>query len=75
MSDSFFKNKIKFKPEITNGICPTCSEETLLVSLTQEYYRCMTCGTDLEQKVNGVIKYIPTMMVQKETTESDGKEI
>ena len=75
MSDSFFKNKFKFKPEITNGICPTCSEETLLVSLTQEYYRCMTCGTDLEQKVNGVIKYIPTMMVQKETTESDGKEI
>ena len=64
MSDSFFKNEFKFKPEITNGICPTCSEETLLVSLTQEYYRCMTCGTDLEQKVNGVIKYIPTIIIK-----------
>jgi uncharacterized protein (DUF983 family) len=75
LSANFFKSKLKFKPEIINGVCPTCDEDTLLVSLTHEYYRCMTCGTDLEQKVNGVIKYIPTMMVQKETTESDGKEI
>ena len=72
---SFFKSKLKFTPEIINGVCPTCDEDTLLVSLTQEYYRCMTCGTDLEQKVNGVIKYIPKIMIQKETTESDGKEI
>ena len=75
MSNNFFKNKFQFKPEIINGTCPTCAEDTLLVSLTQEYYRCMTCGTDLEQKVNGVIKYIPKMMIQKETKESDGKEI
>jgi len=47
----------------------------MLVGLTKEFYRCMTCGTDLEQKVNGVIKYIPTIMIQKEKTELDGKEI
>ena len=64
MSNNFFKSKIKFKPEIINGTCPTCAEDTLLVSLTQEYYRCMTCGTDLEQKVNGVIKYIPTIIIK-----------
>ena len=71
LADSFFKNKFKLKPEIINGTCPTCTEDTLLVSLTQEFYRCMTCGTDLEQKVNGVIKYIPTIMiknVEEETT-------
>ena len=71
MSNNFFKNKFQFKPEIINGVCPTCAEDTLLVSLTQEFYRCMTCGTDLEQKVNGVIKYIPTMTLkdgEKETT-------
>lgn len=31
----------------------------------------MTCGTDLEQKINGVIKYIPAIMAengQEETT-------
>ena len=68
---NFFKDKLNFKPEITHGICPTCSEETLLVSLTRDYYRCMTRGTDLEQKINGVIKYIPAIMAeneQKETT-------
>ena len=75
MVKNFFKSKLKFKPEIINGTCPTCAENTLLVSLTQEFYRCMTCGTDLEQKVNGVIKYIPTIMIQKEKTELDGKEI
>ena len=64
MSANFFKSKLKFKPEIINGVCPTCDEDTLLVSLTQEYYRCMTCGTDLEQKVNGVIKYV---IADKET--------
>ena len=62
LSNNFFKNKFKFKPEITNGVCPACDDETLLISLTHEYYRCMTCGEDLEQKVNGVIKYIPTMV-------------
>ena len=75
LSANFFKSKLKFKPEIINGVCPTCAEDTILVSLTQEYYRCITCGTDLEQKVNGVIKYIPTIMMQKEETKSDGKKI
>ena len=56
---NFFKSKLKFQPEITHGVCPTCDEDTLLVSLTQQYYRCITCGTDLEQKVNGVISYLP----------------
>ena len=57
--------------EIVNGICPTCEEYTPLVGVTKQFYRCLTCGTDLEQKVNGVIKYIPTMTLkdgEKETT-------
>ena len=32
---------------------------TMLVSLTKDTYRCITCGSDLEQKINGVIKYMP----------------
>ena len=66
LSANFFKNKLKFKPEIITGVCPTCAEDTLLVSLTQEYYRCITCGTDLEQKINGVIKYIPVTQLEEE---------
>ena len=45
--------------EIVNGTCPTCSMQTVLVSIWQNLFRCMTCGTDLEQKVNGKISYIP----------------
>ena len=50
---------MKIQAEIVNGKCPTCEEYTMLVSLTPEIFRCMTCGTDLEQHVNGKISYIP----------------
>ena len=66
----YFK-KTKFQPDITHGVCPTCEMPTMLVSLTKDHYRCITCGSDLEQKVNGVIKYIPrTHMPQEDSPES-----
>ena len=49
----------KITAEIVNGICPTCDEYTPLVGITKQYFRCLTCGSDLELKVNGVISYIP----------------
>ena len=52
---------IRWTAEIVNGQCPTCDEITLLVGLTKSFYRCMTCGADLEQHINGKISYIPTM--------------
>ena len=51
--------KFKITAEIVNGICPTCDEYTPLVGITKQYFRCLTCGSDLEQHVNGVISYIP----------------
>ena len=54
----------KIQAEIVNGICPTCEEYTPLVGVTKQFYRCLTCGTDLEQKVNGVISYIPHLTKQ-----------
>ena len=50
-----------FKPEVVNGICPTCDASTVFVSLCPSLYRCTNCGSDLEQKVNGVIQYIPAV--------------
>ena len=49
----------KITAEIVNGICPTCDEYTPLVGITKQYFRCLTCGCDLEKKVNGKISYIP----------------
>ena len=48
----------KITAEIVNGICPTCEEYTPVVGITKQFFRCLTCGSDLEQKVNGVISYI-----------------
>ena len=53
------RKRYKVHTEIVNGICPDCEEYTMLVGVTRRFYRCMTCGSDLEQKVNGVISYIP----------------
>ena len=51
----------KIEAEIVNGVCPTCEEYTPLVGLTQQFYRCLTCGADLEQHINGKISYLPTI--------------
>ena len=48
---------MKITAEIVNGKCPTCDEFTMLVGLTPTVYRCMNCGSDLEQHVNGKITY------------------
>jgi hypothetical protein len=29
------------------------------VSIVSDYYKCLSCGTNVEQKINGVIKYLP----------------
>ena len=46
---------MKITAEIVNGKCPTCDEFTMLVGLTSEMYRCMNCGADLRQHINGKI--------------------
>ena len=50
---------VNLKTDIVNGTCPTCTCKTLLVSIARDYFRCITCGSDLKQHVNGKISYIP----------------
>jgi len=62
--DSFEKpdlsTNLQISAEIVNGSCPHCRENTVLVSLWNNYiYRCMACGRDVKQRVNGKISYIP----------------
>ena len=52
---------VKIQAEIVDGKCPTCSELTMLVGLTNELYRCMNCGADLQQHINGKITYLPVL--------------
>ena len=60
---SSFGENLQINTEIVNGTCPHCKHETVLVSLWTNYiYRCMTCGHDTQQKVNGKISYIPHVL-------------
>ena len=55
------KTKFKIEAEIVKGECPTCSQITTLVGISSQFFRCMECGADLEQHVNGKISYLPIM--------------
>ena len=52
---------MKVSAEVVKGICPTCEENTMLVGLSNEIYRCMNCGADLQQHINGKISYLPVI--------------
>ena len=58
-----FGKGFNVKAEVTNGECPLCEARTTFVSIYQNFYRCMNCGGDTEQKVNGVISYMPISSV------------
>ena len=54
-----FGSGVEVTTEIVNGMCPTCLHFGIFISLEPSYYRCTSCGSDLEQKINGIISYIP----------------
>ena len=57
---SLFKRyKLKFRPEITPRVCPHCDMPTSFISIVNDLYKCMTCGEEVKQRINGVIKYLP----------------
>ncbi len=59
---NIFGRGFDLKAEVTNGKCPVCDSPTIFVSIYKNLYRCMHCGGDTEQKVNGVISYIPAVV-------------
>ena len=57
------KHRIKFNTEVVNGICPECAQDTVLVSVVPEIYKCTVCGENLRQHINGKISYIPAIQL------------
>ena len=64
-----------FKTELVNGVCHECNFDVVLVSLANDHFRCTTCGSDLEQKINGKITYIPVMSKEQYNKEKVKLEI
>ena len=58
--NKFFRGTfLRIKPEVAPGICPHCDEISSFVSIVNDNYRCMNCGFDVKQEINGVIRYLP----------------
>ena len=68
-----WKQKV-LETEIVSGHCPECEMYTILVGLHRSFYRCTNCGFDVEQKVNGVIKYMRLDKNSKMTLVDDGQD-
>ena len=54
-----FGSGMEINTQVVNGKCPYCTTDGIFISLHKTIYRCVTCGSDIEQKVNGKISYIP----------------
>ena len=70
-----FGKGMEINAQVVNGNCPFCHTNSILVSIYKTVFRCITCGGDIEQKVNGKIAYIPLgeKIVMKETKDlTDG---
>ena len=59
MSKFFKRSFLKFRPEITPGACPHCEMPSSFISIVNDLFKCMTCGEEVKQEINGVIKYLP----------------
>jgi DNA-directed RNA polymerase subunit RPC12/RpoP len=53
------KEALRLDAKIEHGICPYCNLLSPLIFLYKDFYRCALCGEEVEQYINGVIKYIP----------------
>ena len=58
MSDKKILIKAFNNIDTVQGVCENCEEETILVAIVQEYYRCTNCGHDTKQHINGRIRYM-----------------
>ncbi len=53
MDDKF---KTFAKIDTVHGVCEECQEDTILVAIVSDFYRCTNCGHDTRQHINGSIR-------------------
>ena len=50
--------KLFSKIDTVQGHCEYCQEESIMVAIVNEFYRCTNCGEDTKQHINGRIRYM-----------------
>ena len=59
--------------DTVTGYCHDCEEDTILVAIVSEFYRCTNCGADTKQQINGKIRYIRLTDEEKEYLRNHGE--
>ena len=59
--------------DTVTGYCHDCQEDSILVAIVSEFYRCTNCGADTKQHINGEIKYIRLTDEDKEYLKNHGE--
>jgi len=60
------KFKMFNKIDTVHGVCEECQEDTILVAIVSDFYRCTNCGHDTKQHINGRIRYMSLTESDKE---------
>ena len=59
--------------DTVQGTCEECKEETILVAIVSDFYRCTNCGSDTKQYINGRIRYLQLSDEEKNFLKEHGK--
>jgi|TARA_A100001391_G_scaffold21481_1_gene11895 uncharacterized protein (DUF983 family) len=59
--------------DTVHGYCEECEEESILVSIVTDFYRCTNCGCDTRQHVNGSIRYLKLSESDKAYIKDNGQ--
>jgi len=66
MSKKIIIQKAFSNIDTVHGYCEECEQESILVAIVTDFYRCTNCGSDTRQHVNGNIRYIKLTESDKE---------
>ena len=58
--------KVFSRIDTVTGRCHHCQEDSILVAIVSEFYRCTNCGEDTRQHINGSIRYLQLSERDKE---------
>ena len=75
MSKKIIIQKAFANIDTVHGFCEECEEESILVSIVTDFYRCTNCGCDTRQHVNGSIRYLKLSESDKAYIKSNGEKV
>ena len=75
MSKKIIIQKAFANIDTVHGFCEQCEEETILIAIVQDYYRCTNCGADTRQYINGNIRYLKVTENDKAYIKEHGEKV